>query len=83
MGALLPEGNGQYPSWQNDSCQVYRTCRDFYKKGLFIAPLQLDQLRIDSCFLPLIQNINPSRYGGGAFHPPPLTKTINALNFAK
>ena len=28
-GALLPEGNGSDHSWQKDSDQVYRTCRDF------------------------------------------------------
>ena len=32
-GALLPEGNRPNPSWQKDSGQVYRTCRNFYKKG--------------------------------------------------
>ena len=29
------------------------------------------------------ERLNPFRYRGGLFSPPPLTKTINALNFAK
>ena len=34
-GALLPEGYGPNHSWQKDSGQVYRTCRDFYKKAFY------------------------------------------------
>ena len=33
------------------------TCRNFSMKGLIIVPLQLDQWRIDSFCLPLLQNI--------------------------
>ena len=33
MGALLPDGNGQYHSCQKDLGQVYRTWCEFYKNG--------------------------------------------------